>query len=176
MSPMLKLTPLALLVVLPACPLLDVQIDVGEVCMTYHDVRVDPTQLGVTSESFVLDDLSALDDLLELDTNLELTRAEFRATSGVTNLDFINRAHVTIASGNPESALPTLAVVDCDGDCLADGTTLSVPAGVSHDVTEYLRTGSLVVGFDVAGELPQQEWTMDVDVCMRGSVGYTLEP
>ena len=176
MSPMLKLAPLALLLVLPACPLLDVEVEVGEVCMTYHDVRVDATNLGATSESFVIDDLSGLDDLLELDTRLELTRAEFRATSGVASLAFINRAQVTIASGDPESTLPTLDVVDCDGDCLANGTTLSVPAGAQQDATEYLRTGSLVVELDVAGELPQQEWTMDVDVCMSGRVGYTVEP
>jgi len=173
---MLKLASLSLLLVLPACPLLDVEVEVGEVCMTYHDVRVDPTKLGVTSESFVLDDLSAFDDLLELDTNLELTRAELRATSGVTDLAFINSAHVTLASGNPESTLPTLSVVDCDGDCLASGTTLSVPAGVQHDATEYLRSGSIVVELDVAGELPDHAWTMDVDVCMRGRAGYTVEP
>ena len=173
---MLKLASLSLLFVLPACPLVDVQVDVGEVCMTYRDVRVDPAALGVTRASFEIDDLSALDDLLELDTSLQFTRAELRATSGVTDLGFVDRAHVTVASGDPDSTLPTLAVVDCDGDCLANGTTLSVPAGVHQDATAYARSGSVVVDLEVAGTLPDQAWTMDVDVCMQGRVGYTVEP
>lgn len=173
---MFKLVPLSLLIVLPACPLLDVEVEVGEVCMTHRDVRVDPTKIGVTSESFVLDDLSALEDLLELDATLELTRAEFRATSGVSDLGFVSSAHVRMASGDSSSTLPTIDVYRCDGDCLANGTSLAVPAGAQADAAAYARTGSVVIDFDVTGELPQQEWTMDVDVCMRGRVGYTVEP
>ena len=117
-----------------------------------------------------------MQELLELDADLAISRVELRATSGLTDLDFVSRAHVSIASGDPASTLPTLDAVSCDGDCLPDGTTLSIPAETQHDAVEYARSGSLVVDLDVEGTLPEVSWTMDVDVCLTGNIRYTFEP
>jgi hypothetical protein len=83
---------------------------------------------------------------------------------------------VSVASGDPESTLPTMSIVDCDGDCLPDGTTLSLPAETQQSAIEYVKTGSLVVDLDLRGALPAEAWTADVDVCMSGRFRYTLEP
>ena len=67
-------------------------------------------------------------------------------------------------------------MVSCDGDCLPDGSTLSIPAAIQHDAVEYARSGALVVDLDVEGALPEISWTMDVDVCLTGNIRYTFEP
>jgi hypothetical protein len=168
----------SVLVALAGCPLFEAEVEVGEVCMTYEDVVVDPSLNPVPNgagATFTFSDLAPIHDLLDLDADLEFVRAEIRPKSGVTSLDFIQSAHVTVASGDPESTLPTLSVLDCDGNCFSDGT-LTVPAGVQHDAVDYVKSESVVVGIDFQGTLPEQAFTVDVDVCMRGKISYTYEP
>lgn len=169
---------IALLSLSAGCPLLEIKAEVPEVCLTYRNVHVAGVSGAPTTytNQFSFDDLSAVKDLAKLDANLEFVRAEVRATSGITSLDFVTSAHLAIASGDPSATLPTLEVLDCDGDCLTDGTTLEVPAAIQHDAVAYLETGSLVIDLSLAGKLPEQDWTMDVDLCLKGNVDYTLEP
>jgi len=177
MSTMFKSTALAsTLFMLSGCPFLEVEVEISEVCLTYEEVRVEGVAGGTTSnQTFAFDDLAPIHDLLELDAKLQFVRAELRATSGVANFGFVDAAHLTVASGDPESTLPTLAILDCDGDCLANGTTLEVPAAIQHDAVEYVRAESVVVGIDLVGELPTESWTMNVDVCLRGKIRYAVE-
>jgi len=180
MSTMFKSAAFASVVfLLSGCPWFEVEIEIGEVCMTYADVRVEgvpgSTTGATTGQTFTLDDLSPIHDLLELDASLQFVRAELRATSGIADFGFVDAAHVTIASGDPESTVPTLAILDCDGDCLANGTTLEVPAAFQHEAVEYVQSESVVVGVDVVGVLPAESWTMDVDVCLRGKIRYAIE-
>ncbi|MEO8700835.1 MAG: hypothetical protein ABI867_12370 [Kofleriaceae bacterium] len=158
---------------LGGCPLFEAEVEVGEVCMTYEDVQIDPSVAvgNTTGASFVFDDLSPIHDLLDLDANLELVRANIRPRSGIASLDFVHSAQVTLASGDPESTLPTLSVLACDGDCFAGGT-LEVPASTQQDAVEYVRSESVVIGVDLQGEIPQAAFSVDVDVCMRGTIKY----
>ena len=170
------------LVVLPVfalagCPLLDVEVEVGETCLHHQDVHVDGLAAGTsTHQSFVFDDLSPIHDLMDLDANLRLVRADLHATSGIADFGFVEGAHLAVASGDPDSTLPTLTVLDCTGDCLADGTTLVVPAAVQTDVVDYVRGDSVVVDVQLDGQVPADDWTMDVDVCMSGHFAYAVEP
>jgi hypothetical protein len=51
-----------------------------------------------------------------------------------------------------------------------------MPAAVRHDALDYVATGSILVSVDLAGQLPRDAWTMDVDICVQGNAKYTLEP
>jgi hypothetical protein len=175
-----KLLLVPMVFVLGGCPLLDVEVDVGEVCMTYKDFRVEgaaPGTATATDQMFTFDDLGPVHELVDKldDADIEFTRATLRATSGITGFDFVHAAHLSIASGDPSSALPLLTVLDCDGDCLGDTGTLAVPASVQHDAVEYVRGDSLAIAVQLEGEPPTEAWSMDVDVCMNGRAAYSYD-
>jgi hypothetical protein len=162
---------------LPGCPLLEVQADLPEVCLSYPNIRV-PAASGLSSidQSFVFDDLSAVKDLTDIDASLQFVRAEVRATSGIDGFGFVHAAHLVISSGDPASTLPSLTMYNCDGDCAPDGNRLELPAALANDAFAYLRTSSVVIDLSFQGEVPTVPWSMDVDVCMKASAGYTLSP
>jgi len=166
------------LVMLPGCPLLSIEADVPEVCLSYPNLQVQ-TEKGLSSikQTFVFDDLSAVHDLTDkLDANLEFVRAQVRATSGVENFAFVQAVRVVVSSGDPDSELPPLTMYDCDGDCVPEGNKLEIPAQLGHDAIEYLKSNSIIIDLDFQGEIPASSWTMDVDVCMKARAGYTFSP
>jgi len=164
------------LVTLPGCPLLDVQADVPEVCLTYPNLQVQTPAVSSATQSFVFDDLSAVHDLANQDVSLEFVRAAIRVTSGLENLAFIDAVHIVVASNDPGTTLPPLTMYNCDGDCAPDGNTLELPAAVAHNAVDYLRSNSIAINLEFRGEIPAAAWTMDVDVCMKGSAGFTVSP
>jgi hypothetical protein len=168
---------LAGLSLLPGCPLLEASAEVKEVCLTYPNLQVEGIPAGGDiHQSFAFDDLSAIHNLVDLDASLEFVRAEARATSGPSDFTFVDAAKLTIASGDPMSTLPELTLYQCDGDCLPDGPVLHIPTAIQHDAVEYVKSDSLLVGLDLSGRPPATAWTMDVDVCLKGQIAYTLEP
>ena len=168
---MLRPLMLAGLVLLPACPLLDVQAEVDEVCMTYRGVTIPGVPAGETriEQSFNVDQLQGAKDLADADAQLTFTRAEIRATSGVSDFSFVQQAELSIASGDPNSTLPTLAIFECQ-DCGTATTTLDVDNAMVTPIQDYIKSGSLVVTLALQGTPPATDWTADVDVCMTGSI------
>jgi len=166
------------LLALPGCPLLDLEVDAQEVCLTYPNFQVPAAPTGQTSlnQSFVFDDLSAIKDITDLDASLEFVRAEIRATSGTQSFDFIHSVHIVVASGDPDSALLPMTMYNCDGDCVPDGDRLEIPAAVGADAIGYLRSNSIKIDLDFVGQVPTVAWTMDIDVCMKARASYTVSP
>jgi hypothetical protein len=166
------------LLALPGCPLLDIEVDAEEVCLTYPNFQVPAAANGQTTlnQSFVFDDLSAVKDITKLDANLEFVRAEVRATSGIDSFDFIHAVHIVVASGDPDSTLSPMTMYNCDGNCAPDGDRLEIPAAVGADAIAYLRSSSIKIDLDFNGQVPTVPWTMDIDVCMKARASYTLSP
>lgn len=169
----MKLLACAVLLSSAGCPLLDVQAEVSEVCVTYANVEIEGVTGDRVQHSFTADDLGALQTFVEQDAELAFTRVAIHAHDGFARVD---AAHVSVASGNPDSTLPTMSIVECDGDCLPDGSTLELPADAQQSALEYVKTGSLVVDLDLRGQLPADAWSADIDVCMTGRFRYTVEP
>lgn len=171
----MKLLLATLVFPLAGCPLLAVEAEVGEVCVTYKDIAIEGVPTGDrVQHQFSTDDLGQLQELAEQDADLAFTRVAIRAHgSGVPRVD---AAHVSVASGNPDSTLPTMSIVECSGDCVSDGFTLDIPAGIQQSALEYVQSGSLVVDLDLRGTLPIEAWTADIDVCMTGKFRYVLDP
>jgi hypothetical protein len=166
------------LVFLPACPLLEVQGDAPEVCLTYSGIQVAPGTANkpTLNESFSFDDLKAIHDLQNLDASLAFVSARARATSGITDFSFVQGAHITVASGDPMSTLPPLTLYDCNGDCIPSGDTLEMPAAVQENAIDYVKSDSILIDLDLTGQLPAQAWNMDVDVCMHAKVDLKVQP
>ncbi|HEY6037231.1 MAG TPA: hypothetical protein VIV58_23285 [Kofleriaceae bacterium] len=173
----MRLYLLASLLVLPACPLLDVNAQVQEVCMTYTGVMIPGVPAGQTSidQSFTIDQLQGAKDLADADAQLTFTHAEVRAVSGVSDFSFVQKADLSIASGDPNSTLPTISVFDCEG-CGTTSSALDVDNATTVPVQDYVKTGSLVVTIALQGTPPANDWVADVDVCMSGSISYKVAP
>jgi hypothetical protein len=161
------------LAMLPGCPLVDVEADVPEVCLTYPNLQVQTPAQSSASESFVFDDLSAVHDVIKEDASLEFVRAEMRVTSGLDSLAFVDSVSVAVSSNDPGTTLPKLTMYECDGDC-ADGKTIKLTAGGAKNVIAYLKANSLKIDLDFHGEIPAASWTMDIDVCLKGSASKSV--
>lgn len=165
------------LTLLPGCPLLKIEAEVEEVCLSYPNLEVtNPIAQSSIQQSFVFDDLSAIHDLAEQDANLQFVRATVRATSGISDFSFVRAVRLVVSSGDPSSSLPSLTMYDCDGDCVPEGDELAIPASVGTNAIEYLRGDSVLIDLDFEGEIPAGTWTMDVDVCMKAKAAYTVSP
>jgi hypothetical protein len=58
-----------------------------------------------------------------------------------------------------------------DADCFAE-QEVSLAGNEEIDVMEYISTGSLEFRMTVSGDLPREDWALDVDICLRGTVSY----
>lgn len=168
--------PLALvaLSLVPGCPLLEAEVDVPEVCITYDEIHVGA---GVeVAERIVIDDLSELDELVTHAEELAFVRAEAIATSGIADFGFVEQARIAISPGAGDSAVPPLTLYACDGDCVSRADSLGLSAEEQHDVLDYLRGDAITLDLELAGELPQVAWTMSVVVCFAGTARYEVTP
>jgi len=156
------------------CPLLDLQVETEEVCLSYPGLEVPGVDVGGSvHETFVVEDLGSLDGLDQLDGSARFVRATLHATAGIDDFGFLDGATVTVASGDPDAGLPAVTAVDCAGDgCARDGADLTIYAAGDVDAVPYLRSGSVAITIDATGRLPATAWTVDVEVCMAGSASY----
>jgi hypothetical protein len=164
-----------LICALSACTVASAQLDAENVCITYSDVKI----AAVAPETTTLDHtwtyakLAAIQALAAQVQDLTFVSIDAHATSGITSLEFIDAAHVTVASGDPTSTLPTLDVYDCIDDCVPDGDSLSVPSMLQQSAIAYVESGSIVVDMQLTGQIPTIDWTMDADFCFSGVVGFS---
>jgi hypothetical protein len=171
---MLRIT--IILVALAGCsvPLVDAQADIADLCISYPNMAVTAVAPGTTTLDHTWDvtKLDAVQQLATLVTDLQLLRLDATPVTGITDFTFVQAAHVAIASGDPDSMLPTLDAYDCSGDCVPGGNSLDVPATVQANTLAYVETGYLVVDLQIDGDLPAVDWSMDLDVCFSGQVKY----
>ena len=169
------------IVALPGCPVVDIEADVQQVCVTSTDLSVaaatTPSPTTAVAETISVDQLGLLHSLASDHFTLELVSAKTLATSGIADFAFVTSASVSIASGAPSSTLPTLDAFSCDA-CTKSGASVEVEptaAVAATNIAPYLATGSLVITVEMLGSAPEVAWSMDVDVCMTGSASYKLD-
>lgn len=169
-KPVLALIALSML---PACPLLEAQVEVPEVCITYDDIAVLAAATEV-HEQIVVDDLSEIHELVEHAEDLTFKRAEAIAVTGVNDFSFVTSARIAIAPGRGDAAVAPLTLYQCDGDCVSRADTLALSDDEQHDVLDYLGGDAITLDLDITGDLPQVQWTMSVVVCFEGTARYTV--
>ena len=163
----MRLVGIASLSLLAGCPLVEVSAEFEEVCITRTDVQIEGVSETSVSQHFTFDDLSDVHSLLELDADLAFVRAEVRPTSGVTDLAFVQSAHVAF------DATPVFA---CDGDCPTLDHAVALGSAAQVNAVDFLAQDKVEVSLDVVGQLPTTAWTVDVDACVKGHITYSLEP
>jgi len=174
---MLRSLAIAGLMLTPACTLVDVQAEVQQTCMTYPGMQIEAAPPGVThlSTNVTIDQLDAFHGLADQGFTLDLESGQVAAASGVSSFSFIQHASVSLASGDPDSTLPSLAAFGCEA-CDGAGDTLVLPKITAADVAPYVKSGSLVVSVDFGGQAPQMPWSIDITVCTTDTISYSLAP
>jgi hypothetical protein len=159
---------------LPGCPLLEAEVQVQEVCITYDDIDALPAT--DVHQQIVIDDMSEIHELTDHAEDLRFRRAEVIATSGIDNFDFVDTARIAISPGAGESPVAPLTLYRCDGDCVSHADSLALTADEEHDVLDYLRGDAITLHLDVTGTPPPVAWTMSVVVCFEGRARFEVAP
>jgi hypothetical protein len=132
-----------------------------------------PQDMPAVEQEFVHEDFEALEPILNsgLDAKVFFTGATFRGV-GVEDLSFLRSIELVGASSNPDAALGSMDLGSCSDDSCTDGPEAHLTVDEELDMMEYLTTGSVKFRMTVAGNLPREDWALDVDICMRGSVKF----
>lgn len=162
---MTKLSLLAIALCASGC--LSIEAEIEGTCISRTDIQIEAAPaVHSISHAFLIEDMSDVHRLLDYDAELEFVRAEIRPTSGVTSLAFVEKAAVAV-EGTP--------VYACDGNCPStDG--IEMLAAAKQPATPYLSADMLSIQLDVTGDLPQVPWTVDIDVCVKGTASYSITP
>jgi hypothetical protein len=163
---------LLLVMLVPGCTLLDVEVEAPEVCVSYPRLEVEGVPAGgmaTIERSFTVDDLEGVHRLTDRDAEVRFVRASVVAIGGVVDLSFVEAASVTIAAGE----LTPHELYACEGTCLAGEGALDMAGADERDVVEYLRHDAVEVGLALTGVPPEEAWTLAVEVCFQANARYS---
>jgi hypothetical protein len=94
------------------------------------------------------------------------------AGGSLANLDFIKSARVTAAAA-PALSEGTTAIVDYERSADAPSSAaIQVSLPVPIDLTSLWSANQLVIELQVAGQLPEQDWTVDLTLNLSGNMTY----
>jgi hypothetical protein len=169
-KPSPALLALALLLPLGGCPLLQIEAEVPEVCISRTDVDV-PGSLGQieTHVTVKLADIEALDEIKAGD-ELHFTSFSARPQGGGRELSGIQSAKVTLRGGG----MSPLVIFDCDGDCAAADGSISLTLSAEDNIAAYLQADDAAVEIELHGTLPLRDFKVDVNACLSAEVSRSL--
>jgi hypothetical protein len=97
-------------------------------------------------------------------------QVKIAASDDQTNLDFIEFANVTVA--DPASPDGTTTIMSYDRSQAASTAVIDVNIPAPIDITALWSADKTVVGLQMAGQLPEQDWTVDVTITLSGKIKY----
>jgi hypothetical protein len=104
-----------------------------------------------------------------MNSEIAVHKVTITANGSLANLDFIKSARVTAAALS-EGTTP---ILDYERSADAPSTSaiaVSPPAPI--DVTSLWSANQLVIELQAAGQLPEQDWTVDVSLNLSGNITY----
>ena len=95
------------------------------------------------------------------------------ASGSVPNLNFVDFAHLTATSpASPEGAIELLSYDRSEATSPNSDIEVSMPAPI--DITTIWSADKVVIEVQMAGQLPEQDWTVDVTLNLSGKMTYEL--
>ena len=91
----------------------------------------------------------------------------------MVDLSFIETLVLTLASRDAQAPAPREMAVYRRGDTTNVGQRVSIPADRDSDVVEYWDTNRAYYQLSVTGDLPSEDWGVDVIVKFRGSLSVS---
>ena len=106
-----------------------------------------------------------------MNSEISVHQVTVTATEGVPNLDFIKSAHLTKADSADSEATTEIVSYDrCDEAPSSSVIEVSMPTPI--DITTLWSADQTIIELAVAGQLPEQDWTVDVALKLTGKITY----
>lgn len=152
--------------------LMSAEVQAREVCVTDVEVEVPGDAPDRVEETEVVSDPAAeLPE--ELDAEAELVGAAVRASGGVDDFGFLERARVDVRAAE----LEPVTLVDVEGEeaeILAQSAEWYFEAASDREFTDYLLAPELEFDLLFEGEMPDRDWAVEIDLCADASARYAL--
>ena len=108
-----------------------------------------------------------------LNSEVFIHRVNIAANGSQADLDFIDLARVT--AGNPTSPEGTTEILNyARSEELPPGSDIEVSMPTPIDITNLWSADQAVIELQVAGQLPEQDWTVDVTLSLSGKITRQL--
>jgi hypothetical protein len=106
-----------------------------------------------------------------MNSNILVHQVKIARAGSLSGLDFIRLARATVAAdANPDS---TTEIMKYDrGPDSASGLSIEVDMPVPVDITTAWTADRTVFGFQLAGQLPAEDWIIDVTLRLSGKITY----
>jgi hypothetical protein len=173
----LRLFPIipALATMAGACTL-SIEANMPEVEVTQHGVKMQ----GVPKAN-LLGDVSVTTSFTfsssntawakRMNSEVFLHQVSVAATGGLPNLDFVKVAHLTMADSTSSEKTTEIASYDRDENAQSSSAIeVSTPAPI--DITSVWSADNTVIELQMAGRVPEQNWTVDVTLKIAGKITY----
>jgi hypothetical protein len=173
----LRLFPIipALATMAGACTL-SIEANMPEVEVTQHGVKMQ----GVPKAN-LLGDVSVTTSFTfsssntawakRMNSEVFLHQVSVAATGGLPNLDFVKVAHLTMADSTSSEKTTEIASYD-RGENAQSSSVIEVSTPAPIDITSVWSADNTVIELQMAGRVPEQNWTVDVTLKMAGKITY----
>ena len=152
------------------------EVDLPDVEITQHGVKMagvpETAQVGDASvtSSFTFSS-STTAWAKRMNSAVFVHQVTIAASTGLADLDFIESARVTLAA--PASSGSTIDLVNYDrSEDAPSNSSIEVTMLAPIDITSLWSADQMVIELQVAGQLPGQDWTVDVTLTLSGNITY----
>ena len=162
------------MIMLAASGCLSVSGDVPEACIHWSQVTIPgaPISAGEVSKSFVQEDFG-YDVPEEADAEVYFVEATLSMQQG--SFSFVDEINLTIQSLDANANVSPLRLVDYIKDAqTAEAQALNFPGTGEDNLISYVETNSIEFVLDIKGDVPTQDWQVDLDTCLSASGGYRV--
>ena len=155
---------------------LSAEADVPDVTVTQHDLSFTGIPMAgrlgdVATELSFTQDKPALDLPKGLDTSVKAVQVDLIAKGGISSFDFIRSLRVSmIPTSGTDLGVELLSYERADG--VAVGSTLSIPSKNPINILDQWKASSAQFTIQIAGTLPEQDWSLDMSVHFSGKFSY----
>jgi hypothetical protein len=126
--------------------------------------------------SIVADPLETLGAYIELDAEITSARATLRAKRGVSDLSFLDTLEVTLRGSEPGSSTAPIQLVSCvDFACASDGLEATLTETPPAGAMDVIKAGQVELEVRMVGDLPREDWVVDIELCVAGRARAALE-
>jgi hypothetical protein len=146
--------------------------DLPDVEITQHGVKMagvpETTQVGDASvtSSFTF---SLSTWAKRMNSGVFVHQVTIAASGGLADLDFIELARVTAA--DPASSEGTIEILNYDrSEDAPSSSSIEVTMATPIDITSLWSADQAIIELQLAGQLPEQDWTVDVTLKVSGKI------
>lgn len=185
---MRAIAPLLLLGLFSACnyDVLAVEIESREICIAEIGADFPGGANGTATATLTREDAGENPEQNQLGIDLPegfelievtLLGVGLEARDGIDDFSFVRTIRMSIASRDPEVPLPTVELIHFDTANLNStsasyGESKFLPSQSTVNLLDYLEADTLELALDVDGDMPDDRWSIAMDVCFTFVAEY----